>query len=156
MILLKNGLIYDGTGSDAFVGDILIEDDRIVEVGQDLPAGDAEVIDLTGLSVSSGFIDGHSHNDWFAIKQDPIPCFEPFIRQGITSFVAGNCGLSEIGLKDDLEHAQLAGAGLFSVKGATGTYADWNALSKAVDRKMPAAFRSGSLTFPVCMPRRKS
>ena len=95
--LLKNAKIYDGTGSAPFHGDILLEDDRIVAVGtMENPEADM-VTDLEGRSVSSGFIDGHSHNDWFAIKKDPLPYFEPFIRQGTTSFVTGNCGVSATG-----------------------------------------------------------
>ena len=66
--LLKNAKIYDGTGNDAFFGDILIEDDKIAQVGEGIRCDGAEVFDLKGLSVSSGFFDAHSHNDWFAIK----------------------------------------------------------------------------------------
>lgn len=69
--LLKNGKIYDGTGSDAFMGDILVRDDRIERIGEGLTCDGAQVIDLHGLSVSSGFMDAHSHNDWFAIRRDP-------------------------------------------------------------------------------------
>ena len=99
--LLKNAKIYDGTGSEPYMGDILIEGDRIAKIAPaiDLPAD--SVMDLKGLSVSSGFIDGHSHNDWFAIKNDPLPYFAPFLRQGITTFITGNCGISEIGYEGD-------------------------------------------------------
>ena len=71
--LLKNAKIYDGTGSAPFSADILLEDDRIARIaeGIDLPAD--RVIDLQGKSVAPGFIDGHSHNDWFAIKKAPLP-----------------------------------------------------------------------------------
>ena len=96
--LLKNGKIYDGTGADAFVGDILVEDDRIVAVGTDLDDADARVISLSGLSVSSGFFDAHSHNDWFAIKKEPGRYFEPFIRQGITSFITGTVSYTHLTL----------------------------------------------------------
>ena len=64
--LLKHGRIYDGTGADAFFGDILIENDRILDVGPGLVCEDATIVDLAGKSVSSGFFDTHSHNDWFA------------------------------------------------------------------------------------------
>ena len=98
MKLFKNANIYDGTGADSFKGDILVDNDRISKVENFIQAEDGwEVIDLDGLSISSGFIDAHSHNDWFAIKNEPQKYFEPFIRQGITSFVAGNCGLSAVG-----------------------------------------------------------
>ena len=75
--LLRNGRIYDGTGNPAYMGDILLEDDRILAVGENLPADNAQVMDISGLSIGPGFIDAHSHNDWFAIRRDPLPGFAP-------------------------------------------------------------------------------
>lgn len=138
MKLLKNGLIYDGTGSEPYKGDILIDGDRIVKVETEIPAEkDWEVTDLEGLSVSSGFIDAHSHNDWFAIKKDSTKYFDPFIRQGITSFIAGNCGLSAVGFEPDTPHVTKVGAGLFGFKDTTGTYPSVREYFDAVDGNMP-------------------
>ena len=78
--LFKNGKIYDGTGADAFKGDILIEDEKIVAVAPELDEKADKVVDLDGLSISAGFFDAHSHNDWFCIKKEPVKYFEPFIR----------------------------------------------------------------------------
>ena len=116
-ILLKNGKIYDGTGADAFLGDILVRGNRIEKIGEGLICDGAQVIDLQGLSVSSGFMDAHSHNDWFAIRKDPRPFFEPFIRQGITSFITGNCGLSATGFTPDTPYLDKIGGGLFGYRG---------------------------------------
>ncbi|MDD6365153.1 MAG: hypothetical protein PUA47_07415, partial [Bacteroidales bacterium] len=92
MFLLKNAKLYDGTGSEPFVADVLVKGERIERVGQGLVAPEGcEVMDLDGLSLAPGFIDAHSHNDWFAVKKNPEKYFEPFIRQGICSFVTGNC-----------------------------------------------------------------
>ena len=113
-ILLKNAKIYDGSGADAFVGDVLLCGEKILRVDSQIPASEAEeIVDLTGLSLAPGFIDAHSHNDWFAIRQDPLPYFAPFIRQGITTFVSGNCGLSATGFSDDTPHVDKIGGGLF-------------------------------------------
>ena len=95
--LIRNGKIYDGTGGEPFTGDILIDQDRIARIGGTIDIPVDSVIDLNGLSVAPGFIDGHSHNDWFAIRNDPLPYFRPFLYQGITTFVTGNCGVSAIG-----------------------------------------------------------
>ena len=104
--LLKNAKIYDGTGNDAFTGSVLFENDRILEVG-DVDESKADLIyNLKGKSLSSGFIDEHSHNDWFAIKEDPLPYFEPFLRQGMTTFVTGNCGLSVVGFEKDSPYSE--------------------------------------------------
>lgn len=135
--LIKNARIYDGSGSAPFTGDILINGDKIEKVETDIAAGADSVIDLQGRSVASGFIDGHSHNDWFAIKKDPLPFFEPFIRQGITSFVAGNCGVSEIGFEPGCCYIDKLGGGLFDFSDTTGAYGTVDELFAAVDGNMP-------------------
>ena len=135
--LLKNGKIYDGTGSEPFRGDILIEDDKIIKVAASVTDPADRTIDLSGKSVSSGFIDGHSHNDWFAIKNDPLPYFDPFIRQGMTTFISGNCGISEIGFNKDSEFKDKIGGGLFGFRNTRGEYGDIDSYAEAVDKKMP-------------------
>lgn len=138
MKLFKDGWIYDGTGAEAFRGDILVDNDRIVKVSEDIhPEEGWEVVDLKGLSVAPGFMDAHSHNDWFAIKNEPQKYFEPFIRQGITSFVAGNCGLSAVGFEADSQHVDKVGGGLFSFTDTTGVYPTVAEFFEAVDGNSP-------------------
>ncbi|MCL2195351.1 MAG: amidohydrolase family protein [Oscillospiraceae bacterium] len=136
--LLKHATIYDGTVGAPFVGSVLYEGDRILEVAANIDDSLAdEVVDLTGLSLSSGFIDAHSHNDWFAIKQDPQPYFEPFVRQGITTFVTGNCGLSSVGFESNSQHVDKIGGGLFFFNNTTGTYGSADDFFNAVDENTP-------------------
>ena len=137
--LLKNGRIYDGTGEAAFMGDVLIENEKIVAVGASLEEPADKVVDLGGLSVSPGFFDAHSHNDWFAIKKEPLKYFEPFIRQGITSFISGNCGLSAVGFEADTPYLDKVGGGLFGYGGEdkTGVYPTVKSFFEAIDRKNP-------------------
>ena len=135
--LLQHCRIYDGTGAEAFEGDILFENDTILAVGQNLSAEDATIVNLAGKSVSSGFFDAHSHNDWFAAKKDPKPYFEPFVRQGITSFIAGNCGLSMAGFQADSPYIDKVGAGLFHMDDLTGIYPDTDSLFSAIDGNTP-------------------
>lgn len=138
MKLFKGALIYDGTGSKPFKGDILVENDKIIRVEESiLPETDWEVIELGGLSVSSGFIDAHSHNDWFAVKKEPQKYFEPFIRQGITSFVTGNCGLSAVGFEPDTQYVDKVGGGLFSFQNTTGVYPSVSEFFTAIDGNTP-------------------
>ena len=93
--------------------------------------------DLSGKSVSSGFFDAHSHNDWFAAKTNPRPYFEPFVRQGITSFITGNCGLSMTGFAPESQYIDKVGAGLFHMDELRGIYPDINAFFAAIDANTP-------------------
>lgn len=136
--LYKNCRIYDGTGSAAFDGEILVDGDKIAEVAPHIDAAADETVDLGGLSIAPGFIDCHSHNDWFAIKKDALPYFEPFIRQGICSFVTGNCGLSAAGFEKDTPNVDKIGGGLFGYRGeVTGVYPTVSELLSAVDGSAP-------------------
>lgn len=135
--LFKNAKIYDGSGNSAFIGDILVEGERIAELGQNLSAPEAEVVDLSGLCAAPGFIDAHSHNDWYAIKKEPVKYFEPFIRQGITSFVTGNCGLSSTGFEEDSPYIDKVGAGLFHFDEVTGRYGRLSDFFDAIDGNTP-------------------
>jgi N-acyl-D-amino-acid deacylase len=138
MILFKNALIYDGTGSAPYKGDILVENDKIIKTEKSIQPEEAwETVDLEGLSVSSGFMDAHSHNDWFAIKKAPKKYFEPFIRQGITSFITGNCGLSAVGFESDSPYVDKVGGGLFSFNETTGAYPTVSEFFSAIDRNTP-------------------
>ena len=141
-ILLKNAKIYDGTGADAFYGDVLVEDDKIADVAEKIDLAADKVYDLTGKSLSSGFIDAHSHNDWFAIKNNPLPYFEPFIRQGITTFMTGNCGLSSTGFEDGCENIDKMGGELFFYNDTTGKYGTMDKFFAAVDNNAPCNIAS--------------
>ena len=134
--LLKRAKIYDGTGSEPFCGDILLDGDRIAEVVPSIDAQADRVTDLDGLSAAPGFIDEHSHNDWFAIKENPLPWFRPFLLQGITTFVTGNCGVSTVGF-ESREHLDKIGSGLFDYRDTIGQYGTVSAYMDAVDRHMP-------------------
>lgn len=142
--LLKNCKIYDGSGLPASMGEVLINGDKIEAVsyvGKDDPikvAKTTKVIDLGGKSIAPGFIDMHSHNDWFAIKKNPLPYFEPFIRQGITTFITGNCGLSAVGFDKDTPNVDKIGGGLFGYRNeTTGIYPTAGELLDAVDGNAP-------------------
>ncbi len=89
-ILVKNGLIVDGSGAEPFKGELSIKDGKITAVSKEPIEGDAvRVLDAGGQAVSPGFIDVHNHGDLSILY---YPRAEGFVRQGITTFVGGQCG----------------------------------------------------------------
>ncbi len=100
-ILLKNGLIVDGTGGTAFKGDVLINEDKIERIHAQGIDFFGKTIDCTDKVVAPGFIDMHSHMDWVLPLAGHLELKSPFIAQGVTSFVAGNCGFGIAGFRKD-------------------------------------------------------
>ena len=111
--LFKNGLVFDGSGEEPFTGDILIENDTIIKVDTDINVEADEVIDLQGLQICPGLIDAHSHNDFFYDRDDAEKFYKPFIEQGITTQVTGNCSFSPFGVDKDTPYRDKIGGGLF-------------------------------------------
>ncbi len=93
-VLIRNGMVVDGTGAKPFAGDVGVEGDRITLVGRANGAQAATEIDAAGKVVCPGFIDPHSHADLTVYRPDHDKMLAPLVRQGITTFVGGNCGMS--------------------------------------------------------------
>lgn len=122
--LFKNGLLYDGSCNEPHNGDILIEDDFIAQIGDIKEETADRVVDCTGLSITPGWIDAHSHNDFYYDRENAETYFEPFLRQGITTQVTGNCGFSVFGVEPDSKYKQDVGGGLFHAV-QSGSYAQF-------------------------------
>jgi N-acyl-D-amino-acid deacylase len=117
-ILIKNAKIVDGTGSAAYTSDIAIVGEAIHDIGNLQHLDAVRVIDASGKVVSPGFMDIHSHIDLY-MNRDGLPSlFEPFIRQGITTCVTGNCGMGMAPATD--ENRQL----LINTLGSVGISVD--------------------------------
>lgn len=94
-LIITNGTIIDGTGSPAFIGDVHISDGVITAIS---PAGEilgevdarATVIDATGLLVTPGWVDIHTHYDGQVTWDDVLA---PTAWHGVTTLVMGNCGV---------------------------------------------------------------
>jgi N-acyl-D-aspartate/D-glutamate deacylase len=89
---LAGATIVDGTGAEPFQGNLVIEGDRIASAGTSERVG--TVIDSTGLVAVPGFVDIHSHLDWIAPLPDGPSLLAANVQQGITTSIAGNCGIS--------------------------------------------------------------
>ena len=90
-LIIKNGLVIDGTGGLSFQADVAVQDGFICAVGALKDAVAAQVIDAAGKVVTPGFIDGHNHADLMAAR---FPDMENLTVQGVTTVCTGNCGLS--------------------------------------------------------------
>ncbi len=137
--LLKNGMIYDGTGSAARPGSVALDGETISGVlyGEASASFDGEVIDCAGRAIAPGFIDAHSHNDWFAARREPVPYFLPFAEQGITTQVSGNCGFSPFGFETGTPYYHLLGSGLFEMGETFGDYSTFEGWHTAAERTTP-------------------
>ncbi|MDR3280046.1 MAG: D-aminoacylase [Synergistaceae bacterium] len=89
-LLIKNGLIVDGTGNTAYKGCVGIIGENIAYVGTDEQPAKA-AYDADGAAVCPGFIDIHTHADMGILL---CPSAENYVRQGVSSVVTGNCGMS--------------------------------------------------------------
>jgi N-acyl-D-amino-acid deacylase len=92
--VISGGSVYDGSGSPAFRADVGLSDGRVAAVG-DLASVEArERLDASGKAVAPGFIDIHSHSDFLVAGGEHGEILAPFLAQGITTIVTGNCGYS--------------------------------------------------------------
>ena len=111
-LLIKNGLLLDGTGAPGKIGDLRIEQGLITDVGGTLePRSGEEIVDASGAVVAPGMIDSHSHSDLDLLKH-PRQDFD--LCQGVTTQIVGLCGLGYIPLSGDkLDENMRYSAGLF-------------------------------------------
>lgn len=98
-MLIKGGIVVDGTGADARASDVRVEGGLITELGADLTARDSEeLFDASGCFVTPGLIESHTHFDgimWWQPDLDPLPgC-------GVTTVIMGNCGFALAPVNDD-------------------------------------------------------
>ncbi|MEE9407452.1 MAG: amidohydrolase family protein [Polaribacter sp.] len=92
-ILIQNGIVYNGIDTQSTNNSIAIKDDKIVFIGDEnsVSIKANKIIDVTGMIVSPGFIDPHTHADR-DLKLPKNSHNKPFLFQGITTVITGNDG----------------------------------------------------------------
>src|SRR5437870_13018619 len=90
-ILIRGGMVIDGSGLPGEAADVAIEAGRIAAIGPALAGSAVRTVDAGGLAVTPGFIDIKTHSDFVL----PInPKAESKVRQGVTTEIIGHCGYS--------------------------------------------------------------
>ena len=99
-LLIRGGTVIDGTRAPRFDADIAVRGGRISAIGNLAGHSADTVIEAQGRIVAPGFIDSHTHDDQAVLSQAAMP-FK--VSQGVTTVVAGNCGISAAPLRPDME-----------------------------------------------------
>lgn len=113
-ILLQGGFVVDGDGRPARSSDVAIRDGRVIAVEPRLNANATSHIDATGLTIIPGLIDPHSHSDWSVLANRDA---QSTIRQGVTTEVVGNCGVTYAPIATDGAARAAASLATFGYEG---------------------------------------
>ncbi|MGQ9515727.1 MAG: N-acyl-D-amino-acid deacylase family protein [Anaerolineae bacterium] len=128
-ILIRRAVIVDGSGRPAFPGDVGVRDGRIKAVGNLADAPAVQALDAQGLYLAPGFIDMHSHSD-LSLLQDPRG--QSKVRQGVTTELIGQCGLSPFPLAG--RYPAIPRAAMESAYTAVVEEVDWHDLAGYAQR----------------------
>ncbi len=132
-VVVRGGLVVDGTGAAARTADVAISDGRVVDVGDDVGPG-RQTVDADGALVTPGFVDIHTHYDGQATWD---PYLSPSCWHGVTTVVMGNCGVGFAPVRPD-RHEWLIGLmeGVEDIPGAalaTGIRWGWESFPEFLD-----------------------
>lgn len=90
-LILSGGLVIDGTGKEPYAANVCVKDGKIACITTEKDLNTKEMLDVSGLAVTPGFIDTHSHSDANLLQDAPT---ESKLAQGVTTEIIGNCGMS--------------------------------------------------------------
>jgi N-acyl-D-amino-acid deacylase len=130
-VVLKNGLIVDGSGSRPTTGNLLIRAGRIHRISDHTIRTSGVVIDCSGRVVAPGLIDAHSHLDWYVPLKGHDDSKYPFVAQGITTVIGGNCGWAPAALREGTRWRERVADNPF---GSSQLAVAWDTVQELFDR----------------------
>ena len=136
-LVIAGGRIVDGCGNPWYRGDVAVRGDRIAAIAAPGTLRGRRVVDAADRYVTPGFIDPHTHSDLSILLH---PQAETAVRQGVTTHVTGNCGMSAAPLSsahrdDAIQNWEHYGWGL------DGVVWDWRTFGQYLDGVAPLPSR---------------
>jgi N-acyl-D-amino-acid deacylase len=126
-IVIKNGMIVDGSGNPWFKGDVGIQDGKIVEISRrGIPDG-KRTIDATGMVVAPGFCDLHTHSDFSIMWHNHA---RSSIHAGVTTEAVGQCGTGAYAFKDGYQPTIVMDIVPYAQTNPANLKIDWRRLSE--------------------------
>ena len=98
--VIKNARIVDGSGMPYYRGDVALKDGKIVKIAPFINEKSEHIIDAAGLTLTPGFVDSHSHDDFI---METVPSLYHKLEQGVTTEITGMCGHSMAPLSKEFE-----------------------------------------------------
>jgi N-acyl-D-amino-acid deacylase len=144
-LVIKNVKVVDGLGNPWYAADVGIQSEKIAQIGRIDAAKTESVIDGKGMVLAPGFIDMHSHSELIFLNERQPEFLEGRIRQGITTEIMGNCGISVSPIADEIKPAMEASVGWMTPEKLPW---EWNTMGEfleLVERKGPVV-NVGTLT----------
>src|SRR3954449_2193454 len=128
-LVIRNATVIDGTRAPRYDADIFVSGGRIAAIGRLEGAQADAAVDATGRIAAPGFIDAHTHDDRLMLS---APEMAPKVSQGVTTVVAGNCGISLAPAPRGMKKPVMPPVDLMDDEGSWFKYKKFNEYVKAL------------------------
>ena len=144
-LVIKNVRVVDGFGNPWYLADVGIQGEKIAHIGQVEGKEAQKIIDGKRMVLAPGFIDMHSHSEMIFLSEKQSELLEGRIRQGITTEIMGNCGISVSPIRDELKPDMEKSVGWMTPESVPW---NWNSMAEFLDliEKKGVGVNVGTLT----------